>query len=273
MLFTSCPNCLKQFRIEIPQLSAASGTVICGACNARFNALSHISEKPLTIDEINQQSHTTPQPESDNAISPPKNIETQEKIGIETQVSDELTDTGKFSDGGPEDIARELLHYSEQQRSGWITFCWVLGIFLLLTTMLGQVAWFNRDIILTHYPQLAPITHKICDQLHCSVIRHKNINAIKLVNRDIRKHPVYKNALLVNATINNESNTVQPFPLMQLALFNRVGEIISYGEFKPAEYLNNLVPYQTMQPKSATHFVLELGTITTDAVNFEFNFL
>lgn len=265
MLFTSCPNCLKQFHVETTQLSAASGTVRCGACNVQFNALLRLSDEPLTIGEIDKRFHTDPQSEPEVSPEPPEKIETQS--------SDKLTRPGQPSDSSPEDIARELLRYSEPQRSGWATFGWVLGIFLLLTTMLGQVAWFNRDIILTRYPQFTAVVHQICDRLNCSVIRHKDIKAIKLVNRDIRKHPTYKDALLVNATISNESNTVQPFPLIQLALYDRLGEIISYGEFKPAEYLNDSTSYRTMQPKSATHFVLELGTITADAVNFEFNFL
>ena len=107
-----------------------------------------------------------------------------------------------------------------------------------------------------------------------ATLRHKDISLIKLLNRDVRNHPLYEGNLLVNATMANESGTIQPFPLIQLALFNTGGEVIGYREFKPQEYLDDSINIQAgMLPESPIHFVLEVSGPTKDAVSFEFHFL
>jgi hypothetical protein len=95
-----------------------------------------------------------------------------------------------------------------------------------------------------------------------------------LLNRDVRNHPLYEGSLLVNATMANKSETIQPFPRIQLALFNPGGEVIAYREFKPEEYLDDSIDIAAgMVPESPIHFVLEVGGPTEGAVSFEFHFL
>ena len=95
-----------------------------------------------------------------------------------------------------------------------------------------------------------------------------------MLNRDVRNHPLYEGSLLVNATMANKSETIQPFPLIQLALFNPGGDVIGYREFKPEEYLDDSINIPAgMMPESPIHFVLEVGGPTEGAVSFEFHFL
>ena len=59
-LFTSCPNCMKQFHIQAAQLSMASGRVECGSCGHRFSALSRLSDIPLVLDEAVRDGRVQP---------------------------------------------------------------------------------------------------------------------------------------------------------------------------------------------------------------------
>ena len=124
------------------------------------------------------------------------------------------------------------------------------------------------------YPQLDPVAKEICGRLHCEILRYKDISSIKLIHRDVRSHPSFEGSLLVNATMANQSETIQPFPLIQLALFNTDGKVIGFREFKPDHYLDNSINIQAgMIPQSPIHFVLEVIGPTKDAVSFEFHFL
>ena len=45
-MYTRCPACLTVFRISSADLRAADGEVVCGRCDAQFNALTSLSETP-----------------------------------------------------------------------------------------------------------------------------------------------------------------------------------------------------------------------------------
>ena len=87
-------------------------------------------------------------------------------------------------------------------------------------------------------------------------------------------HPQYDDTLLVNATISNRSGRVQPYPRIQLALFDTNGRVIASRKFKPEEYLDNSINIEDGMPvEQPVHFVLELTGPTRTAVSFEFRFL
>ena len=151
---------------------------------------------------------------------------------------------------------------------------WRLAIILLLLAGAGQAAWFNRDTLLSRYPQLLPWARQVCKYFQCTVIRFRDVSAIKLLNRDVRDHPRYKDALLVNATIVNQARLIQPFPVVQLALFDTDGKLIGERKFRPAEYLDKSMDVDGgMVPGRPVHIVLEVTGPTQGAVSFEFRFL
>ena len=288
-LFTSCPSCLKQFRIQASQLSAAAGQVECGVCSHQFSALSRLSDVPLALDEFSYESAQKPVPaaEVESEQEPEFDISAflSEKGAIVNEVRHEAAESDKtvadeeallneFPKDILGDLPDELREESPAKRSLLATISWGLGTILLLIIIVAQLAWFNRDELLLRYPQFEPAARKVCERLQCETLRYKDISLIKLLNRDVRNHPLYEGNLLVNATMVNKSETIQPFPLIQLALFNTGREVIGYREFKPEEYLDDSINIQVgMLPESPIHFVLEVSGPTKDAVSFEFHFL
>ncbi len=280
-MFTSCPNCQKQFRIQASQLSIADGQVKCGVCDHEFSALSRLSDVPLTLEQMNYEFDYEPEenPVAEEELGEEPEFEIFEQARTDEASPEEIkpdeTDTlSEFPDEILGDIPDELRETLPVKRSLLATLSWAFGALLLLIIIVAQLAWFNRDELLLRYPQLDPIAREICDRLQCEILRYKDISSIKLLNRDVRSHPLYEGSLLVNATMANKSETIQPFPRIQLALFNPGGEVIGYREFKPEEYLDDSIDIPAgMMPELPIHFVLEVGGPTEGAVSFEFHFL
>ncbi len=271
-MFTSCPGCLKQFRVQASQLSTAGGHVQCGACDYNFDALSRLSDAPLTLEQMNYRFAKMPvekttadeQPESVTSPSTKDNASSFAKAGFRHESSEEILG----------DIQAELDRDFLPKRSLLAMMLWGFGALFLLIIIIVQLAWFNRDELLLRYPQLKPIAIKVCERLQCDIFRYKNISSIKLLNRDVRNHPLHQDSLLVNATMANKAQTIQPFPLIQLALFNLAGEVIGHRKFKPEEYLDDSINIPAgMMPDATIHFALEVGGSTESATSFEFRFL
>ena len=151
---------------------------------------------------------------------------------------------------------------------------WSFTIVFLLLAIIVQVSWFNRDELLRRYPEIRPWAQLVCEKFQCELIREYKTSDIKLLNRDVRLHPRYTDTLLVNATMANRSQKVQPFPRIQFSLFDTDGRIIASRKFRPEEYLDNSIDIKNGMPvNQPVHFVLEVTGSTDKAVSFEFRFL
>ncbi len=174
----------------------------------------------------------------------------------------------------PDDV--ELLREEPVKRRGsWILPAfWTMASFSALLIIFSQLIWFNRDRVLLKYPELMPYAKQLCKELDCRLIRQRDTRAIKLVNRDVRLHPDYQDALLVNAAMKNELPIRQPYPRVQLTLFDTSGSLLGYREFKPDDYLDSSIEIDKGMPvNSPVYFVLEVSGPTAGAVSFEFRFL
>jgi len=292
-MITVCPSCYRQFRIYARQLSAAKGQVQCGFCGEHFDALERLHDQPPKRSEPSVQIKTVKESEDQQ---PPK-FEIPGIAGAEKNLStgtgwsasaDSVMAVAPATDNIPEspvnrperqsydeseDLAVSLLEPVAVQASRTGSLLWFLGIGLLGLTILLQFAWFNRDTLLSRYPRYLPYAEQLCDYLQCELAREQNLPPVVLVNRDVRDHPRYDNVLLVNATIENQSDQVRPYPDIQLSLFDTDGRITGYRLFRPAEYIEGSIDIEGgMRPYQPVHLVLEVTGSTDNAVSFEFGF-
>lgn len=167
-----------------------------------------------------------------------------------------------------------ILEQPAAGKSKLLAFCWFFFSFIALLLLVTQLAWFNRDQLLVKYPELTPYVQQICLHLDCELIRERDTRAISLINRDVRLHPRFKDTLLVNATMQNGLGVRQPFPRVQLTLFDTAGSVIGHRSFYPPDYLDDSIDVEQGMPvDSPVHFVLEVSGPTSGAVSFEFRFL
>ena len=148
---------------------------------------------------------------------------------------------------------------------------WAGAGLLALLLLLAQLVWFNRDPILRAHPAWLPYVQQLCERLNCSVTRRHNARAIRLIDRDVRRHPRYTGALLAQATMLNELSVPQPWPRVQLTLFDTAGALLGYRNFAPADYLaGGLDPAPGMPVDTPVAFEFALSGPSAAVVSFEF---
>jgi len=292
-MFTDCPGCNRQFRIRADQISVANGLVKCGFCGEQFNSLGRLHDKPLPVSEHIAESLQDVEAEPEFYIPPAEEdaAEQIENLLISNTSTDEVdaaqekenSDIGEFDEVEPAfvdsnsmaeyDFPLELVEEAVHKPGLLARSFWAGGTILLLLIIVAQLVWFNRDEIRLRYPEGTPYLEQLCEKLQCSLIRHRDISTIKLLNRDVRLHPRFEQALLVNATMLNESKWLQAYPKLQLILFNTNGELIAYRYFSPFDYLDLSIDIpRGMEPGTPIHFVLEVVGPIEEAVSFEIYF-
>ena len=291
-MITSCPACKRQFRIYARQLSAARGLVQCGYCGEQFNALDRLQDHamPGTVPapaaaaaggypgvepEFDIPGHL----ERESAVEQSPAVGTGEGAGDRLQAAAGPVAEGvEPADAGPreeEEAVEALLEEPPPRKTPvFRRLLWMTASLLLLLAIAAQLLWFNRDTLLARYPQYMPLATDLCARLGCELVRDPDTSSIVLLNRDVRDHPRYEEALLINVTIENQADAVREYPDIRLILFDPNGEVSGYRDFTPDEYLDQDVEREAgMPPRVPVHLVLEVTGAGESAVSFEFRFL
>nr|VFK38089.1 MAG: Protein of unknown function (DUF3426) [Candidatus Kentron sp. TC] len=155
----------------------------------------------------------------------------------------------------------------------WRRFAFGFGVLLSCVVLLAQYAWFHSVNVLQRFPDLRPIMETFCWS-GCRIPVLRDPMRVRIVDRDVRPHPKYKRALLVSARLVNTLPHAQPFPYMQLTLFNVNGQPIAARIFEPKEYLDSDIDLAAgMKADRPVQTVLGILAREEAVVNFEFTFL
>jgi len=308
-MYADCPNCKTEFHITAKHISAASGKVQCGICDHVFNAVARLHDeailqklKPAGTDSIDAGVNVgARQADSEHSDEPDLHPTGAEAIiAADAEPPDPQADSpavgeaadahrrGQGSDHNEPVFEAEIdpdvdlayaavageLEQAEPAKNRSLALFWSAGALSLLLIAVAQVLWFQRDLVLQHYPEAVPYARQLCERFQCAIIRKRDLSAIELLNRDVRLHPTFGETLLVNATMMNQLAGIQPYPTVQFNLFDTGGAIIGSRKFTPQQYLDqSIAVHAGMQPGSPVHFVLEITGQTLNAVSFEFRFL
>lgn len=154
--------------------------------------------------------------------------------------------------------------------AGW---GWWLGSAVLLLTLGVQVAWAARAELL-EVAALRPLLLRACETLRCPLPTVARRDAIVLAARDVRPHPSVADALIIGATLINEAEGSQPFPVIEITLSDVNEQRIAMRRFRPEEYVSDPRLVQRGIPASGTAlFSVEVADPGKRAVAFEFRFL
>ncbi|MCW9023552.1 MAG: DUF3426 domain-containing protein [Gammaproteobacteria bacterium] len=158
--------------------------------------------------------------------------------------------------------------------SWWKKLLGLLFLLILLVAMAAQAALFRNLDIVNMFPQTQPLLEIYCGYLPCRVHAQRDIDQIKITDRDIRVHPSEKKALLITATIINKASFHQPYPDIEVMLSDLTGATVAHRRFTPADYMGKLnTPFLLMKPGTPVHISIGVLDPGKDAVNFEFSFL
>ncbi len=232
-------------------------------------------------DEVDERDDTDPNyraAQVDTADAPPALpliVARNDEPLLNLDHTDDDDHTGPRPEDDVPSVLREDLAALESapRASPWRGALWALFGLLLAAFAALQVAFIEREPLLAKVPQAALLVDALCARLPC-LERREHGTSVRLLARDVREHPNYRDALLVNATIVNDAKTPSPYPVIDLRLRDAAGNVLSARQFQPGEYLDQSINIAEGMPSGRpVYIVLELAGKASNAVSFEFTFL
>ena len=148
-----------------------------------------------------------------------------------------------------------------------------VAIIFLAVVLAAQWVFFNRAD-LARDRNWRPYLVEFCKHMQCSLPQQVDVSRIELVNRDVRQHPRVEEALLVNATLSNQADFTQPYPVLEVRFTDPGGNPVALGRFRPQEYVDDASAIRSgMPPGEPVSIMLEIQDPGESAVSYQFGFL
>ena len=283
-MYTICPNCSTVFVIEAGHLSKARGRVRCGICQTVFSAVDSLYQDLADAREalLKKVPEELPAGADSQRHAPESSMETGDEaaavdagMGLASEVEDTPPVFGALDDTNPVQSMKPSHvpgHWSESTVS-WKDVASGAMIGLLILSFGLQWLFFNRAELAAD-SRWRPTLERFCSILQCELPLQTDLSHIELLNRDVRKHPLVENALLVNATLVNYAGFTQPYPVFSIGFSDLSGKLVAARRFGPEEYLGEGADIVAgMAADTPVHVVLEIQDPGKDAVSFQFEFL
>lgn len=277
-MYTQCPECLTVFSLDADALMSAGGHVRCGHCEQVFDALSCLATQLPPEPFLHLTAAVAmpgPPPTLELAVYRPRpEPEPAAAVASETDLP------SAWREPSPEDFAPRFARGRRarkerkprnddlsDRRWPWVTAC------VLLTLLLGaQVAWAQRNTLLTD-PVVGGWMRQLCANLGCRLPLVRDVSRLHLIARDVEAHPSVHGALMISATMRNDAPFTQPYPVIGLVLSDAQGHRLAMRRLRPSEYLDDDQSLRAgMAPGATTAVVLEVEDPGKRAVAFEFGF-
>ena len=148
-----------------------------------------------------------------------------------------------------------------------------VAIVFLAVVLAAQWVFFNRAD-LSRDRNWRPYLVEFCRHMQCSLPQQVDLSQIELVNRDVRQHPRVDEALLVNATLSNQADFAQPYPVLEVSFTDPGGNSVAMRRFRPQEYIDDASAVRSgMPPGEPVSIMLEIQDPGESAVSYQFGFL
>jgi len=152
------------------------------------------------------------------------------------------------------------------------TFAWAVGILAMFVLLIGQYTYVMRND-LALYPPLRPWLEKLCAYAGCQIPLLHAPDQMRVVARDVRRHPTVADGLMVSLTFANRASYRQAYPLIQLTFLDMRDQVVAQRRFTPAEYLAHDADIAAGMPAgSAVQATIEIVDPGASAVNFTLEF-
>lgn len=262
-LQTQCPHCHSIFRLDADTLAQADGQVRCGHCLAVFYA--EVSEAEAD-DNITNSS-------AEDSITYETAFETAGKTADDTFASPQATvedDDYAVADVMP----AELRGQTPRSGRGFFGKLFIsLAVLICLAAGALQYSWYNRAE-LVKINELRPWLEQACELAQCTLPQARDPSQFLLSSKNIFTHPNEKNALMVSATIINQADFAQAYPLIELRFANVRGQTIAARRFSAEEYLGIDAEHISQIPAhTPISFNLEIVDPGEEMISYEFEFL
>ena len=149
---------------------------------------------------------------------------------------------------------------------------WSLTALLLIAIFCLQTIYLFRDDF-AKVASMRPIVMKICELTSCNISVARQLDRIRILHSELVSHPEVRNALLLNAVIENQAAQRQPYPVLQLTFYNLNQQVVGVRRFYAREYLPQDVDIKRgMTPQQPVNISLQLVNPGVQAVSWKFQF-
>ncbi|MBT5228924.1 MAG: DUF3426 domain-containing protein, partial [Methylococcales bacterium] len=153
-----------------------------------------------------------------------------------------------------------------------MTFVWITGSVLLLLSLFIQNGYHNR-LTLAQDPDTRESIVSLCGYLGCDLPPMRDVDRITIKRRDVREQNSIPKTLLINLTIMNQARFVQPYPEIQITLYDAQKNEIGKRRFASSEFISNQDMLERgMPPKTPTHIEFEVVAPQAGTEGFTFDF-
>jgi len=259
-VYTQCPECLTIYALDVAVLAQGHGSVRCGHCTMVFDALPSLSET-LPAEPFAGLPARPP-------AEPPLLVEPvlRPMPGIAAEEHSEDAPASAVTHATP-DFARPRAPRRVSRNLRWIAGCALLALLLV-----AQLVWANRASLGAD-ATLRPVLARFCAAFSCTLPPLKDISKLTLLSRDIRPHPSVAGALIISATIRNDADFTQPYPVIRISLSDLDGNAIAMRRFRPSDYVSDPKTRAAgLPPDGTVAAVFEVEDPGKNAVAFEFGF-
>lgn len=303
-MYTQCARCLTVYRLQAESLARARGQFRCGHCGAVFDGLERLTERlpEVPFQELaHEEASATPvvlsipamrpaprQPPLFDADAEPQPLpggRREPRLSSSVprlpgeQLAHDRADRGRGP--APREIAVELRAPARIEGASRRAAAtrppsnagWWFGSVLLALVLGGQIAYAERERLLEDQ-RVRPWLDQFCDRFNCRLPMRTQVDAIRLVSREVRPHPDAPKALMISASMVNDASFTQRFPVVEVTLSDLGERAIAQRRFQPTEYLAEVESIERGFPAGATApLVFEVADPGQEAVAFEFRFL
>jgi predicted Zn finger-like uncharacterized protein len=246
-MFTRCPHCRTVYPLTARLLAQGRGRLGCTECGLEFDAFERLADSVEALDRVGSA-----EPVAAVQVAQPDMFAPTPAFGAGAELP-----TPSFVRPAPPPM---------RWRGAW------LAAGLLLAAALGLQILLAQRHELAAQPQWRAVLEPLCRTLRCELPAWREPRALALTAREIVPHPSVADALLVTATLRNDADWPQAWPLLELSLADLDGRPIGMRRFRPDEYLGGPPPQPALDPGQSAVARLEIADPGKQAVAFEFDF-
>lgn len=243
-MFTQCTKCKAIFRVNLREVTIAKGKLRCGECYAVFDATKTLSttmpapfQKTVDLEIVDTFS-----PVSRTRTKPKKNYQDhQNNNTISNRPSIE-----NLRSAGQQFKVKSIKTLPTINK-------WLLATILLLIALFAFQIFYNIKLKAIEEPLHEP-------------------EKIQMLSSNVFAHPNESGVLLISASMENNANRAQPYPVVEVILSDSKSKVIALRRFRPAEYLQNYKKGMLINSHQQSKINLKISDPGSKAVRFQYKF-
>ncbi|MEJ0003247.1 MAG: DUF3426 domain-containing protein [Pararobbsia sp.] len=112
---------------------------------------------------------------------------------------------------------------------------WIVAL-LLLILLLAQLAWWQREPVMTRWPQTAGLYRQACAKLGCVVLPPRNIDQLQIETSALTE-TAQTNQFELTMSIHNRAALALAWPTLEISLLDANQHLVIRRVVTPAQYL------------------------------------